>query len=574
MQTPWIHAYPPGVRWDAELPQCSPLDLLANATWRWPERTAVDFMERRISYRELSNLVDRAATGLQRLGVGPGIHVGLLLPNAPHYLIAFFAVLRAGGCVVNYSPLDADEVIAHKIEDSDTDILVTLDLATLYPKAVNLLSRTRLRSLVVGSLGEFCERPEAVQARLEQQGQLSRVHYNHRCLPFTHLLSNDGHYHAHPLGDAARQLAVLQYTGGTTGLSKGAMLSQANLAAAVAQVVATNVTADTDDHRRLHEGRESVLAVLPLFHVYAMVCAMLFPIAIGAEIVLMAKFDPLALLGEIQQRRITCFPGVPTMFTALASHPEVERFDLSSLKVCVSGGAPLPLELLQRFQALTGCPLSEAWGMTETTACGTFTPTDGLRKPGSCGIPQPGLRLRLLDLDDPERDAADGCSGEIAVAGPNVTLGYWKQPEASLDSFTADGFFRTGDVGRLDADGYLYIVDRTKDMLLCGGFNVYPRVIEEAIYAHPAVEEVMVVGIPDAYRGQSPKAYIKLRRDQPPFGLEQLKEFLADRVGKHEMVQALEFRAELPKTAVGKLSKKLLLDEIAATPSAPASASA
>lgn len=560
MQAPWIPSYPTGIRWDTELPQTNLLDILDAAVQRWPERPAIDFMGGKISYRELSALVDHAAAGFQGLGVKSGVHVGLFLPNVPHYIISFFGILRAGGSVVNYSPLDAGKVLEHKIEDSQTDILVTLDLLSLYPKMAVLLECTRLQTLVVGSLGEFSIAPAQMQADLVQQGQVSAVAYGADCIAFSALLGNAGHYQRYPVADPTKALAVLQYTGGTTGLPKGAMLTHANLSSA-AEVFDT---ISVDDDKLLHRGRARVLTVLPLFHVYAMVVEMLLAIRMGGEIVLMTKFDPEAVLEEIAQGKIALFPGVPTMFTALSGHPKVDDYDLSSLKFCVSAGAPLPVELMTRFKEQTGCALTEGWGMTETCSAGTFTPALGKQKPGSCGIPAPGMTVVLRDLEDPSRNVTLGERGEICISGPCVMAGYWNNAQATHESFTMDGFFRTGDVGYMDEEGYLFIVDRTKDMLLCSGFNVYPRVIEEAIYAHPAVEEVMVIGVPDAYRGQSPKAYIKLRSGHEPFGLEALKAFLQDRLGKHEMVQAVEFREALPKTAVGKLSKKMLMDEVSA----------
>ncbi|MGE0808587.1 MAG: long-chain fatty acid--CoA ligase [Burkholderiaceae bacterium] len=561
MQTPWLNAYPPGIRWDAELAQFPLSELLASAVRRWPERPAIDFMGRKLSFSELDALVDRAAVGLQQLGVAPGVHVGLFLPNAPQYIIAFFAILRAGGVVVNYSPLDAGAVLAHKIEDSRTDLVITLDLASLYPQMHRLLNRSRLKTIVVGSLGEFGAAPGAVQAKLRQDGQLADVAFGEQVRSFEQLLDNAGGLVPPAVADLSVALAILQYTGGTTGLPKGAMLTHANLSAAVSQL---GLTYAGGGGLLNADGTESLLVALPLFHIYALVCCMLFPMWLGAEMVLVVKFDAAAAMREIHERRISCFPGVPTMFTAIVAHPDVERFDLRSLKVCTSGGAPLPVELLQRFMSLTGCKLTEGWGMTETSSVGTFTPMFGEPRPGSCGVPQINVAIKFLDVDDPTRTLPPGERGEIAIAGPNVLQGYWNSSHPANEVFTADGFFRTGDVGCMDTEGYIYIVDRTKDMLLCGGFNVYPRVIEEAIYAHSAVEEVLVIGIADAYRGQSPKAYIKLRTGSGAFTLDELKDFLRDKLGKHEMVQALEFREALPKTPVGKLSKRMLLDELAA----------
>jgi long-chain acyl-CoA synthetase len=332
------------------------------------------------------------------------------------------------------------------------------------------------------------------------------------------------------------------------------MLTHGNLTAACAQAWATVDSL-------LEEGGERILAVLPPFHIYALQVNMLFGIRAAAEVILHARFDLDAVTRDLTTKKVTIFPGVPTMFTALINHPGVDKLDLSSLKYCGSGGAPLPLEVAQRFRRLTGCNLSEGWGMTETSPTGTFTPVNGMRKAGSCGMPMPGIVIRMLDLDDPTRYVPIGQRGELCIGGRNVMKGYWNNEAATAAVTTFDGLLRTGDVAYMDDDGFVFIVDRTKDMLLCSGYNVYPRTIEEAIYEHPAVEEVSVIGIDDEYRGQSPKAFIKLKDKAPSFTLAELQAFLRERLGKHEMVQAMEIRAELPKTPVGKLSKKELYDE-------------
>jgi len=554
---PWISSYPDGVRWDAELPLMPVQQQLDDAVKRWPDRPVLEFLGRVISYRELGELADRAAKGFQRLGVGPGVHVGLFLPNSPHYPIAFFGVLKAGGTVVNYSPLDAERVLAHKIEDSETDLLVTLDLAALYPQMGRLLGASRLKKLIVGNLADYAGQPTAVHAHLQATQQLVAVPEDERHVRFDALLANRGDFETHALGDLTQAVAVLQYTGGTTGLPKGAMLTHANLSAACAQYRQPLLAEGSD----VDEGNERVLVVLPLFHIYSLTVNMLLGLCVGAELVLHTRFDVDAVLHDLAAKRITFFAGVPTMYTAILNHPKAGQTDLSALKFCGSGGAPLPVEVAERFQQLTGCPINEGWGMTETSPTGTFTPAHGMRKAGSCGMPLPGIELKFLSLSQPGVDAPPGEPGELCIRGPNVMRGYWKKPDANAASFTSDGFFRTGDVAWMDGDGFVRIVDRTKDMLLCGGFNVYPRVIEEAIYEHPSVEEVCVIGIPDAYRGQSPKAFVKLRAGAGELALGDLQAFLRERIGKHEMVQALELRAELPKTPVGKLSKRALIEE-------------
>lgn len=554
---PWIASYPDGVHWDAELPLVPVQQLLDDAVARWPERPALDFMGRVLSYREFGALADRAAKGLQQLGVKPGVHVGLYLPNSPHYPIAFFGVLKAGGTVVNYSPLDAERVLEHKIEDSETDVLVTLDLAALYPQMARLLGRSRLKKLVVGNLADFALQPDAVRAQLHKAGQLSAVAADDKHLGFDALLANDGQFQPHPIADLKDAIVVLQYTGGTTGLPKGAMLTHANLASACAQYVEST----QGEPPIVVEGVERALVVLPLFHIYALTVNLLFGVRLGALLVLHTRFDLDAVLHDLAAKKISVFAGVPTMYTAIINHPKASALDLKSLKFCGSGGAPLPVEVGQRFFALTGCQLNEGWGMTETSPTGTFTPVRGMRKAGSCGMPLPGIELKFEAIGKPGQDAPPGEPGEMCIRGPNVMKGYWKNDAATRESMTADGYFRTGDIAYMDADGFVFIVDRSKDMLLCGGFNVYPRVLEEAIYEHPAVAEVCVIGVPDAYRGQSPKAFVALKPGATPFTIDELKLFLKDRLGKHEMVQELEIRAELPKTPIGKLSKKDLVDE-------------
>jgi len=509
---PWVKSYPPNVRSDAPLELSSVQSVLENAAERF----------------------------------------GLYLPNTPHYVIGFFGVLRAGGVVVNYSPLDALKTLEFKVNDSETDILVTLDLASLYPQAEKLLASTRLKKLIVGEFAEMTPAPAPVKAQMTAAGMLAEVSHDDAHVAFRDLIDNDGRYRVHPLGALDDELAVIQYTGGTTGSPKGAMLTHANLTAACS--LYTEVMTRSEEGLRV--GEERVLCVLPLFHIYSLTVVMLLGFRLGAELVLHPRFDAEAALKDIVEKKITVYLGVPTMHVALLSVPGVEKMDFSSLRLCGSGGAPLPVAVQERFEKVVGRKLGEGWGMTETSPIGTFTPREGPRKAGSCGVPYPGTEMKLVDVTDPTREVKLGERGEICVKGPNVTKGYWKKAEETANAMTADGFFRTGDVGYMDEDGFVFIVDRTKDMLLCGGFNVYPRNIEEAIYQHPSVEEASVIGIPDEYRGEIAKAFVKLKAGAPPLTLEEMKAFLKGRLGKHEMISAMEIRAELPKTPVGKISKK------------------
>jgi long-chain acyl-CoA synthetase len=549
---PWLKSYPAGVRWDAPLPTGPVQDVLAESVRRFGPLPALQFMDGRISYSDLAALSDRAAAGFQKLGVGPDVRVGLYLPNTPHYVIAFFGVLKAGGTVVNYSPLDAIRTLELKVADSETDILVTLDAAALYPQAEKLVDSTRLKRLVVGEFAEYAAAPERVSAFMKAQSMLAEVRSDERIVMFRDLLDNDGRYLDHHIGEPREAVAVIQYTGGTTGSPKGAMLTHANLTAACAQYFESTRSLPNP----LKEGEERVLGILPLFHIYALSVVMMLGLRLGAEIILHPRFDPAAAARDIALKKVTVYAGVPTMHVAILGAPGVETMDFSSLHHCSSGGAPLPLVVQEKFEKLSGARLCEGWGMSETSPTGTFTPKNGPVKPGSCGIPLPGITLKFVDVLDLEREVPMGQPGELCIKGPNVMKGYWRKPEATRESMTSDGFFRTGDVGYMDEDGYVHIVDRTKDMLLVGGFNVYPRNIEEAIYQHPSVEEATVIGVADAYRGETPKAFVKLRAGAQPLTLDELKAFLKDRLGKHEMISALEIRAELPKTSVGKISKK------------------
>ncbi|RGE44231.1 long-chain fatty acid--CoA ligase [Comamonas testosteroni] len=547
---PWLQSYPEGARWDAPLRLLPLPQLLEDAVSRWPERPALRHNGQSMSYAELAGAVARVAGGLRQLGVKPGMHVGLYLPNVPHYIVAFFAILQAGGTVVNYSPLDAGQTLRHKVHDSETQIMITFAQPELLSKMQPLVDEGLLHHLIVGEESDL----ESGFLRAEAIPLAQQAH-----LPFSALLAAAALAQPHRPADIHQAIAVLQYTGGTTGQPKGAMLSHANLSAAVSQVWHTLVGSNT-----LAEGQERFLAVLPLFHIYALVVNMLFGLSIGAELSLHQRFDLDATLREFAERRITVFLGVPTMYVAFVGHLGIERMDLSSLKFCNSGGAPIAAEVYRSFVRMAQCHLQEGWGMTESCTMATASPGFDNYRPGSCGIPVPGVEVKVIHFEN-QQEVPLGQNGELCIRGPNVMQGYWRQPEATAESMTDDGYLRTGDVGYMTEDGFVYIVDRTKDMLICGGFNVYPRNIEEAIYRHPAVEEVIVIGIPDAYRGQSPKAFIKFKDGAQVPELDEMKRFLADFLGKHEMIHAMEARQSLPRTAVGKLSKKALQDEALAS---------
>jgi len=549
----WEKSYPQNVSWDAPLPPPVALEsLLETAATKWPGRTAIDFYDRTFTFRELHDLAARAAKGLQALGVGPGVHVGLHLPNTPHFVIAFFAVLMAGGRVVNFSPLAAPRELKYQITDAATQVMITLGLPMLYPQIAALNGTAKFETLVVCSIADFLSAPVAAAfgPAAERVGGAGRE------VDFAALIANDGAFKSHPHGPIEDEVAVLQYTGGTTGQPKGAMLTHANFCA-VLNIYSHwhGLSADAEPQK--------ALAVLPLFHICGLTFLMLVAITTGSQMVLHIRFDPDRLLADIARKKITVVPAVPTMYTALVNHPKVKEFDLSSVTIWASGGAPLPMDVLQRFEALTGHSPREGYGLTETAPLGTMQTKDGAARQGSVGLPAPHTVLEVVDLATGATVLPIGERGEICFRGPQVMKGYWNKPEETEEAFRG-GRFHTGDIGVLDQDGFVTLVDRKKDMILSGGFNVFPRNIEEAIYEHPGVAEVTVIGIPDAYRGQSAKAFIALKPGQAPFGIDELKAFLADKLAKYEMPTEMEIRANLPKTPVGKLSKKeLVAEEIA-----------
>lgn len=549
--------YPPSLHWDLALPPRPVYAFLDAAAAGHPSQAALDFMGRRTTYADLKDQVDRAAAGLQRLGVTRGTRVGLCLPNTPFTVIAYYAVLKAGGTVVNFNPLYTAEELAKQVRDSGTRLMITIDLVQIYPKLHPILDQGDLDRIVVGQMRDCLPSLKGVLFGTLKRSQIARVVYDDRHTPFADL-TNEPPIAAPPAIDPERDIAVLQYTGGTTGIPKGAMLTHANLSANTQQLIAWMPD--------VAMGSETVYGVLPCFHVLAMTVVLNLGIAIGSEIVLATRFELQDALKTITRKKPTLFPGVPTIYTALKDAPDLQRYDLSSLKYCISGGAPLPLEVKREFEDLTGCTLVEGYGLTEASPVVACNPLTGEARTGSIGIPLPQTTVSMRSISDTQTPVEMGERGELCLKGPQVMQGYWNRPDETANVMV-DGWLRTGDVGYMDADGYIYLTDRIKDVILCGGFNVYPRVIEEAIYEHPAVAEVAVVGIPDAYRGQSPKAFIRLREhgDLDETGL---RAFLAEKISKIEMPTAFEFREELPKTSVGKLSKKTLQDEEAARASA------
>ncbi len=552
MTHPGEQFYPEGVRWDDQIAHGTLPDLLSRAALQFGALPAVEFRDRAIGFTELEAMVERAASAFLRAGYGKNTSVALFLGNSPDHPVNFFGALKAGARVVHLSPLDGERALSHKLSDSGARILITSDLATLLPTALKFLDKGLLDRLIV------CE-----------DDHWGAVGNPHAAIPdhpaivtfktFTHGATKPPQWPQISPDD----IALLQYTGGTTGLPKGAMLSHGNLTAAVSIYDVWGKAA-----RAKRDAIERVICVLPLFHIYALTVILLGSLWRGNLISLHQRFDVEAVMRDIEVKRATAFPGVPTMWIAIASLPDLERRDLSSLVTCGSGGAPLPVEVAKIFERKTNMKLKSGWGMTETCSPGTAHPEEGPDKPGSIGLMLPGIELDVVALDDPKKVLAPGETGEIRVRGPNVTKGYWNRAQETAEAFVGDRFL-TGDIGYMDSDGYFFLVDRKKDMIISGGFNVYPQMIEQAIYEHPSVQEAIVIGIPDAYRGEAAKAFIKLRASANPFTLEELKAFLAGKLGRHEIPTALEFLEELPRTPVGKLSRHELRNLQSQQQSAP-----
>jgi long-chain acyl-CoA synthetase len=549
----WLNRYPEGVDWHQRFAPAPLHQLLDEAVARYAARPCTNFLGKVLSYGEIARQVERAAAGLQRLGVKKGSKVGLLMPNCPTFIVYYFATLKAGGTVVNYNPLYTLEELTFQVKDSETELMVTLDLKLLFDKVEGLMRTGTLKRAIVASFPALLPGAKSVLFKLFKGKDLAhptKSAVSGNVTADAEVRNNDGRYDT-PAIDASADVAVLQYTGGTTGTPKGAMLTHAN--------VAINCRQGAAWATHLVQGNERVLAVLPFFHVFAMTAVMNFALAYGAEIVLMPRFVLDDAMKLIDKTKPSVMPGVPTMFIAMLNHPKLASFDLSSLKFCLSGGAPLPVDVKQKFERLTGCKLVEGYGLSEASPSVTCNPLEGPVKEGSIGQPLPATVVSLRDLADPTRELPRGEKGEICVKGPQVMKGYWKKPEETANQFIGD-FLRTGDVGVMDEDGFIFIVDRIKDLIICSGYNVYPRRIEEAIYEHPAVEEVTVIGINDGYRGEVPKAFIKLKAKAVASEAD-IRKHLEAKISKIEMPAEIEFRDALPKTMIGKLSKKELKAE-------------
>lgn len=550
---PWIDHYPAGISWDAPLKLVPVHEQVLAACARTPDAVALDFLGGKTTFGQLGRDIRAFAGALQsQYGIGKGSRVALLLPNTPFYVVAYYGVLLAGGTVVNCNPLYTVHELSHIVGNAGAELIVTLDLKQIFHKAESLFRAGHCKRLIV------CHFPQALPPltgllfSLARRGERADLAHSQAAdsVALYHRLLARRDQPAPVAIDLEKDVAVQQYTGGTTGLPRGALLSHANIAANMAQINAWGCG--------LFEPPSKVVAILPFFHIFAMTVCMNTPLCNGTQVVMMPRFELDGFLKLLKRTRPNILPAVPTLIQALIKASDKAAPALKPLEVVVSGGAPLPNETRAAWQKFSTALLAEGYGLTEASPVVCCAALRVPSKPMSIGLPVPNTDIRFIDVDT-SRPVGVGERGELQLKGPQVMLGYFNDPEATAKAFM-DGWLRTGDVGYLDADGYVFLVDRIKDLIISSGFNIYPRNIEEALTAHPAVEECTVIGVPDDYRGEAAVAFVKLVAGQRA-NADTLKAFIGQKLNKMEIPREIIFKDTLPKTLIGKLSKKELREE-------------
>ncbi|WP_330948670.1 long-chain-fatty-acid--CoA ligase [Virgibacillus sp. MG-45] len=525
--------------------------FLEQAASRYGKKKALHFMGKELTYDELYTAAKKMANYLQSLGLTKGDRIAIMLPNCPQSVISYYGALFAGATVVQTNPLYTERELEYQLNDAGATFIVCLDI--LLPRVTNIREKTALKHVIVTGIKDYLPFPKNVVYPFIQKKQYNivvKVEQSETTHKWSHILSNANAEYKKVEIDPMTDLALLQYTGGTTGYPKGVMLTHYNLVANVQMCQAWMYKAK--------QGEEVIMGILPFFHVFGMTAVMNLSIMFGAKMLLMPKFDVKEVLKTIEKERPTLFPGAPTIFVGLLNHPDITNYDLSSIEACISGSAPLPVEVQESFEKVTGGKLVEGYGLTETSPVTHANFIWEKRVPGSIGVPWPDTDAKILDMDTME-EAELGEVGELAVKGPQIMKGYWEKPEETALVFK-DDWFLTGDLGYMDKDGYFYIVDRKKDMIIAGGYNIYPREIEEVLYEHEGILEAVVAGVPDPYRGETVKAYIV-----PKTGFElqeeELNTYCRKNLAPFKVPRIFEFRDELPKTAVGKILRRQLIDE-------------
>lgn len=551
-EKPWLKNYPEGVPATIDYPDEPLQDGLTRSASKFPEKTAIHFLGRQVSYLELYESALKFGNYLKSLGISKGDRVAIMLPNCPQNVIAFYGILYAGGVVVQTNPLYTEKELAYQMNDSGARAILTLDI--LFPRVSKVIGETALENVIVTGIKDYLPFPKNVLYPFVQKreyGMTVKVEHRGRNHLFTEVMKRKQAEPIETLDIQQEDLALLQYTGGTTGAPKGVMLSHRNLIANTEMCAAWMY--------RCEPGEEVVLGILPFFHVYGMTTVLVLSVSQGNKMVLVPKFDPATVLKLIDKQSPTLFPGAPTIYIGLLNHPDIGNYDLSSIKACLSGSAPLPVDIQMQFEKITKGKLVEGYGLSESSpVTHSNLIWDGKRKKGSVGLPWPDTEAAIFRTGTTEL-VEQGEVGEIAVRGPQVMKGYWNRPEETAATIK-DGWLLTGDLGYMDEDGYFYVVDRKKDMIIASGYNVYPREIEEVLYEHPAVAECIVAGVPDPYRGETVKAYI-VRKQGTDLTEQELNEHCRKSLAAYKVPKLYEFRDELPKTAVGKILRRSLVDE-------------
>ncbi|RXI98487.1 long-chain-fatty-acid--CoA ligase [Anaerobacillus alkaliphilus] len=548
---PWFAHYPEEIPTSLNYEERTLQSYLKEAAEKHPDKSAIHFIGKELSYKELYESSLKLANQLQNLGVKKGDRVAIMLANTPQAVISYYGALFAGAIVVQTNPLYVERELEHQLNDSGAEIMICLDL--VYPRVANVLNKTKLRKVIVTGIKDYLPFPKNLIYPFIQKkntGIKVNIQYNDRILSFVKVLNEGRAEEIDVEINPKEDLALLQYTGGTTGPSKGVMLTHFNLVANTTQCVSWMY--------KSKKGEERILAALPFFHVYGMTVVMNLSIMYYSKMVVLPKFDPLDVLKTIEKQKVTIFPGAPTMYIALLNHPQLKEFDLSSIDACLSGSAALPVEVQSKFEQLSGGKLVEGYGLTETSPVAIANFLWGKRKSGSIGVPWPDTEAAILSIETGE-EALPNEIGEVMVKGPQVMKGYWNRPEDTQATFK-DEWFLTGDMGYMDEEGYFYIVDRKKDMIIAGGFNIYPREIEEVLYEHEKVQEACIVGVPDAYRGETVKAFIVTKEGQK-LTEEELDQYCRKHLAAFKVPRLYEFRDELPKTMVGKILRRVLVEE-------------
>jgi len=555
------HYQHPG-NWDQDFAPLSLHDMFLRSARDMGDAPCLDFMGRSFSYAQVADEARRIASGLQARGLARGDRIGLFLPNVPHYVASYYGALAAGCTIVNFSPLYTAEELAHQVADSGIRTLITLSAKALLPTAMEVLDRSSLENLIVGNIPEVLPAVKSIAYRLFKRSEMATVPDDARVTSYADLTDNNGSYEHHEC-DPVQEIAVLQYTGGTTGPPKGAKLTHQNITVNARQI---NLLDPFSRACRPDDpGEDRILGVLPFFHVFANATVLNRTINNGGQIVMLPRFDAKDALAAVNRCRITSMPGVPTMYQALLDHPALAKTDFSHMRACISGGAPLAGELKARFEEAAGARVIEGYGLTESSGVICCNPYEGENKLGSIGQVIAQTQVKLSDKEEPTKPPPDGEPGELLCKGPQIMAGYLNRPDADAQVFV-DGWLRTGDVAEIDADGFIYIVDRLKDMIAVGGFKVFPSQIEEILYKNDAVKEALVIGVPDDYTGEKPRAFVTLKDGASEDGAIEdsgaLEQWLNPQLGKHERVDSVVIRGELPKTMIGKLDRKALRAEV------------